>query len=169
MRVVSKQRNSKMCFICGMENPIGLKAQFYNMEDGSVVTPIKYLPEHQSFTNRVHGGISVATLDELSMRAYWVTNENGFGVTTSMSVKYRKPVPYNVEIIGRGIIESDTSRFLKAHAMILDKDGNVYTEAEVNYIKMPVEKIVKDIDFHDEMAYLIEDNIKEIDFNLLKK
>ena len=55
MKVVSKQRNSKMCIVCGMDNPIGLKAQFYNMEDGSVMTPFQYKKEHQSFPQRVHG------------------------------------------------------------------------------------------------------------------
>ena len=56
MKVVSKQRNSKMCIICGMDNPIGLKAQFYNMEDGSVMTVFKFKEEYQSFPQRVHGG-----------------------------------------------------------------------------------------------------------------
>jgi hypothetical protein len=29
MKVISKQRNSRMCAICGMDNKYGLKAQFY--------------------------------------------------------------------------------------------------------------------------------------------
>lgn len=33
MKVVSKQGNSKMCIICGLDNEYGLKAPFYNMED----------------------------------------------------------------------------------------------------------------------------------------
>ena len=49
MKVIGKQRNSKMCYICGMENPEGLKAQFYNMEDGSVMTKFAYKEVHQSF------------------------------------------------------------------------------------------------------------------------
>lgn len=36
-KVIGKQRNSRMRIVCGMDNPIGLKAQFYNMEDGSTV------------------------------------------------------------------------------------------------------------------------------------
>ena len=31
MKVISKQSNSKMCVICGMDNKFGLRAQFYNM------------------------------------------------------------------------------------------------------------------------------------------
>lgn len=61
-----------MCFICGMENPVGLKSQFYNMEDGSALTLFTYLPAHQSFPQRVHGGLIATMLDELTLRGYWV-------------------------------------------------------------------------------------------------
>lgn len=75
MKVISKQRNSKMCIICGMDNPIGLKAQFYNMEDESVMTIFKYKEEHQSFPQRVHGGLIATMLDELGLRALWAKNQ----------------------------------------------------------------------------------------------
>ena len=53
----------------------------------------------------------------------------------------------------------------KTHARLLDKDGNIYAEGIANYLKLPIEKIAKDYNLHDEMPYLIEDNIKEIDYN----
>ena len=56
-----------MCFICGMENPVGLKSQFYNMEDGSALTLFTYLPAHQSFPQRVHGGLIATMLDEATI------------------------------------------------------------------------------------------------------
>ena len=34
MKVLSRQSNSRKCIICGMENDRGLKAPFYNLEDG---------------------------------------------------------------------------------------------------------------------------------------
>ena len=145
MKVISKQKNSKYCFICGMENPIGLKAQFYNMEDNSVMTLFKYLPEHQSFPQRVHGGLIATMLDELAMRAYWTKDENIWGVTTSMETKFRKPVPYNIELIGKGEVISDTSKFFKTKTIITDRDNLIYAEAITNYIKLPVKKIATDI------------------------
>lgn len=162
MKVLSKQKNSRSCFICGMYNPIGLKAEFYNMEDDSVMTLFKYKFEHQSFPQRVHGGLIGTMLDELSMRAYWVKDETMFGVTTSMETKFRKPVAYEVELIGKGIIISDTSRFFKAQTQILDRDGNVYAEGVTNYIKMPVEKIAKDVNYHDEMGFFSDIYLSEI-------
>ena len=59
MKVISKQRNSKMCIICGMDNDYGLRAPFYNMEDGSVVSIFRYGEKHQSYPGRVHGGIAL--------------------------------------------------------------------------------------------------------------
>ena len=52
MKVISKQKNSKLCFICGMDNPVGLKAQFYSMEDGSVMNLFKYNDEFQSYPRK---------------------------------------------------------------------------------------------------------------------
>ncbi len=67
MKVVGKQSNSRMCIICGMDNPIGLHAQFYNMEDGSVMTPFSYTENHQSFPQRVHGGLAASMLVKMDV------------------------------------------------------------------------------------------------------
>lgn len=163
MKVLGKQRNSRMCFICGMENPVGLKSQFYNMEDGSALTLFTYLPAHQSFPQRVHGGLIATMLDELTLRGYWVLDETMLGVTTSMSVKFRKPVPYGVELVGRGIVARETSRYFVTRTAITDRDGRILAEAESNYIKLPAEKIADGASYHDEMRYLIEDGVTEID------
>ena len=101
MKVVSKQKNSSMCAICGVHNKYGLHAQFYNMEDGSVMSKFQYREEHQSYPGRVHGGLITAMLDEMGLRALWAKegNEEEMGVTMSLDTKYRKPVPYNTELI----------------------------------------------------------------------
>lgn len=165
MKVVSKQRNSKMCIICGMDNPIGLKAQFYNMEDGSVMTVFKFKEEYQSFPQRVHGGIIATMLDELGLRALWAKeSEDEFGVTLSMNIKYRKPVPYDEVLLGKGLVQKETSKFVTIETEIFNKKGELLANAEVKYIKLDIDKIVHEINPHEEMCYLIEDDIKEINF-----
>lgn len=145
-----------------MDNPIGLKSQFYNMEDGSVMTLFKYMPEHQSFPQRVHGGLITTMLDELAMRAYWVNDEEIFGVTTSMETKFRKPVPYQVELIGKGEVISNSNKFFKTKTIITDREGTLFSEAITNYIKLPVSKIAQDINYHDEMGYFSDEYLEEI-------
>lgn len=162
-KVIGKQRNSKMCFVCGMDNPIGLRAQFYNMEDGSVMTPFRYTENAQSFPQRVHGGLVATMLDELGLRALWAKySEEMLGVTMSMEVKLRKPVPYNVDLIGRGIVQRDSHQFASMKAEIFDGQGNLLAEAVLKYIKLNVEQIAQGVSFHEEMCYLIEDDVREL-------
>ena len=66
MKVLSKQRNSRMCVICGLDNPAGVRAPFYNMEDHSVMSKFKFSVNHQSYPGRVHGGMITAMLDEMA-------------------------------------------------------------------------------------------------------
>lgn len=156
-----------MCFICGMDNPIGLKAQFYNMEDGSVMTPFVFRKEHQSFPERVHGGLAATMIDELGLRAMWAKDqsEESFGVTMSLSVKYRKPVPYDEELFARGIVVKETPKFVTIVSEIYDRAGELLVNGEAVYIKLSPEQIVSDaVDTHDEMCYLIEDDVRELPF-----
>ena len=164
MKVVSKQRNSKMCAICGMDNKYGVHAQFYNMEDGSVMTKFKYKEEHQSYPGRVHGGLITAMLDEMGLRALWAKegNEKEMGVTISLDTKYRKPVPYNTELIGKGVLIKNNNKFFVVESEILDTEGNVLANGTIKYIKLDINKIKEGIEMHEEMCYLIEDDVKEI-------
>jgi len=148
-----------------MDNPAGFKAQFYNMEDGSVLTRFGYKEIHQSFPQRVHGGLIATMLDELACRAYWVEGNYELGVTTSIEVKYRKPVPYDIDLFGQAIVVMDKSRMFKTKAQIIDSNGLIYADALVTYLKLPQERIVKDINMHDELTYMVEDNITEFDFD----
>ncbi len=165
MKVIGKQHNSRMCFVCGMDNPIGLKAQFYNMEDGSVMTPFRYTENCQSFPGRVHGGLAATMLDELGLRALWTDGrEDSYGVTMTMEVKLRKPVPYQEDLIGRGIVERETSKFVTIKTEILDTGGVLLAEGIIKYLKLDTEKIARGVSPHEEMCYLVEDNLEEIVF-----
>lgn len=156
-----------MCMVCGMDNPIGFQAPFYNMEDGSVMTIFRYRTEHQSFPGRVHGGLTATMLDELGLRAIWAKNksEDSFGVTMSLEVKYRKPVPYETDLIGKGIVVKETGKFAVIQSEIFDKTGVLLADAKVTYIKLDVKKIAEDAEVHEEMCYLLEDNVTEISFS----
>ena len=67
----------------------------------------------QSYPGRVHGGLITAMLDEMGLRALWAKkqNEEDFGVTISLDTKYRKPVPYKQDLIGKGILVKENSKF----------------------------------------------------------
>lgn len=161
MKVIKKQTNSKLCFICGIDNPYGLVAPFYEMEDETVVSLFKYQDIHQSYPGRVHGGLISAMLDEIAGRAIWITEPNTWAVTTQLNVKYRKPVPYDTPLKAKGKITRNTRRIFEAHSEILDMDGNVLAEAEVVYFKQPINVIATE-GTEEDVNILIPDDIKEI-------
>lgn len=164
MKVVQKQRNSKMCVICGLDNSAGVRAPFYSMEDGSVLSRFSFRAEHQSYPGRVHGGLICAMLDELGLRALWAKEggEKTFGVTLTLQTKYRKPVPYAATLLGRGTVIKESGNFLTAFCYLADLGGTVLAEAEIKYIKLPVDRIEQGVDEHEEMCYLVEDGVTEI-------
>ena len=151
-----------MCIICGMQNPLGLKAPFYEMEDGTVMTIFKFKEEHQSYPLRTHGGLITAMLDELGLRSLWTIEQNTYGVTMEIRTKFRKPVPYNIELKGVGKVISNSARFLQSYACILDKENNILAEANIKYLKLPTSKIVTENFNDDEHNIFVEDNLKEI-------
>lgn len=166
MKVISKQHNSRMCIICGMDNPLGVQAQFYNMEDGSVMTPFRFRKEHQSYPGRVHGGMIAAMLDELGLRACWANagGEYIWGVTMALQVKYRRPVPYDTDLIGRGKVTFSSSKFVKIEAELFNSHGELLANANMKYVHLEISKITDDLDEHKEMCYYNADNMTEIAF-----
>ena len=161
MKVVKRQKNSKNCIICGLNNPFGVKAPFYEMEDGSIYTIFSFLPEPQSYPGRVHGGVITAMLDELAGRAYWIIEPDAYAVTTSLETKFRKPVPYNTELKGIGRITKDTSRAFEATATIMSMTGDILASATLKYMKLPTDKI-SDANVDEEMCYEINDGITDL-------
>ena len=98
-KVVKKQNGSKRCIVCGVDNELGLKASFYELENNELVAICNTKDWHQSYPGRVHGGMSAALLDETIGRAVSINDETVWGVTVSLELKYRKPVPTDLSLI----------------------------------------------------------------------
>jgi acyl-coenzyme A thioesterase PaaI-like protein len=70
--IMDKQPNSRMCFVCGMVNPIGLHLHFYTDDEGRCIVRFRPKPEHQGYPGQLHGGIISSLLDiptQISMRS----------------------------------------------------------------------------------------------------
>jgi hypothetical protein len=48
-KITKKQYNSKLCFVCGLRNGSGLKASFYETEQGELIAIFTPGVEHQSY------------------------------------------------------------------------------------------------------------------------
>jgi uncharacterized protein (TIGR00369 family) len=140
-KVTGSQNISRMCLVCGAENPLGLKGRFYELENGELAGVFAPRPEHQSYPQLLHGGISAAILDETIGRAITITHPGTWGVTAELTVRYRRPVPIGGEVRAIGRITRDTPRLFEGTGEILLDDGTVAVEAAGKYIKRPLEAI----------------------------
>ncbi len=137
-----KQPNSKMCFVCGMKNVAGLKAFFYELEDGSVMARFTPQEVHQSYPGRLHGGVAAAILDETIGRALMVKyGETVWGVTAELRLRFHRAVPLGEELRVIGRITRDTRRIFEGEGQLLLPDGTVAVSAYGKYIKLPLEQI----------------------------
>ena len=141
-KIVRKQYNSKLCFICGLKNNSGLQASFYEMENGVLVATFVPTLEHQGYPGRLHGGIASAILDETMGRAVIVgCEEEIWGVTVELNLTYKKVIPLGVELRVVARISEQNSRFFHGTGEILLPSGEVAVVGRGKYLKAPLEKI----------------------------
>ena len=142
LKVIKKQPNSKMCFVCGLDNKFGLKSRFYELEDGLLMAIFTPSNEHQGYPGRLHGGIAATILDETIGRAIMLTQSDSiWGVTVEFSMKLRKPVAIDTEIRVVARIVKEGKRSFTGTGEILLADGGVAVEGQGRYLKMDIDKI----------------------------
>jgi acyl-coenzyme A thioesterase PaaI-like protein len=134
----SPQPNSRMCFVCGIENPFGLHLRFYDSGPGEVTAEVTVSPRHQGYPGIVHGGVVAAMLDEGAGRSQMGSVENPrFMFTARLEVRYRKNVPVGkpLRLVGRAGLSK--SRTAEATSTIYDMDGNILAEADALMVNVP--------------------------------
>ena len=135
----SLQPNSKMCFICGLENPVGLKLRIYEVEPGVVETTFTAPQHFQGYPGVLHGGIIATIIDEVSGRSWMGSMENPrFMFTAKLEVKYRKNVPIGrpLRIVGKA--GSSRNRSAEAWAGIYDAaSGELLAEGNTVLVNVP--------------------------------
>jgi uncharacterized protein (TIGR00369 family) len=140
--VIGAQNVSRMCLVCGRENEAGLKASFYELEDGELLGVFTPKDEHQGYPGRLHGGLASTILDETMGRAISISEPEVWGVTVKLSVTYRKPVPLDSEVRALGRITKAGGRLFEGAGEIVLQDGTVAVEATGTYMKLPIDRIV---------------------------
>jgi len=162
-RIARKQYNSKLCFICGLKNSSGLKASFYETENGELIATFIPTEEHQSYPGRLHGGIASAILDETMGRAILVGNATEiWGLTIELNVIYKKPIPLGVELKVLARISEENSRFFHGTGEIVLPGGEVAVSARGKYLKAPLDKIADFDRTENEWAVVAGENDPEI-------
>ena len=138
-----KQFNSRMCFVCGVENPAGLHAHFYQIADDTCVGRFLPDPQHQGYPGRVHGGVVAAMLDETLGRTVW-GDASTWGVTAELTIRYKAPVPLGEMLTVVGRLTSNKRRLFTAEGELLLADGTVAVVARGKYVKLDLGDILED-------------------------
>lgn len=133
-----------MCFICGLENPVGLHLHIYEVEPG-VIESTYTAPEHfQGYPGVLHGGIVGALIDEMSARAQMGSDPHNarFMFTAKLEVKYRQNVPIGrlLKIVGKA--GKSKSKSAEAWAGIYDAETHeLFAEGNTLLINVPDDQL----------------------------
>jgi acyl-coenzyme A thioesterase PaaI-like protein len=128
-----------MCFVCGIENPIGLKLKFYTDDTDRCVAHFRPGPEHQGYPGHLHGGIISTLLDETMGRV--LTPQNVWAMTGRLEIRFLKPVPLNEDLTVVGELTRSRTRAYEAEGEIRLPDGTILVQGFGLYIRIPDEVV----------------------------
>jgi uncharacterized protein (TIGR00369 family) len=126
-------RDYPNCFICGKDNPIGLKIEF-EMKDGKATgeyTPIRHF---EGYKDVLHGGIISSLLDEVM--AYAVFSQGLVAVTTHMEVKFRKAAKIGEKLVLEGHIVKDRGKLILVEGNVTNQAGEIVAIGKAKFFKV---------------------------------
>lgn len=129
---MEKQPTSRMCFICGRQNPVGLKMDFYQDQDAEQIMADLVVPDaYQGYPGVVHGGIVAAILDEVAGRAILLyRSAEELMATLRLTIRYRRPTPTETPLTVVGYVERLSGAGARVAGEIRLPDGTVTAEGE---------------------------------------
>jgi acyl-coenzyme A thioesterase PaaI-like protein len=137
----TRQPSSRSCFVCGRENPVGLKVKWDQHPEAAELRGTVVIPEHfNGYPGVTHGGIVAALLDETAGRTILI--DGGFDdlmVTAKLEVVFRRPTPTGVALALVGRLRKRSGSRAEAEAELRLPDGTVAARATVLLSRPPAE------------------------------
>jgi uncharacterized protein (TIGR00369 family) len=112
--------------VTGGANPHALPL-LIEVRDGGVRAEVVFRPLHEGPPGAVHGGISAMILDHLLGQA--VAAAGSAGMTGTLTVRYRRPVPYGTPLVATAEYTRTEGRKTWAEGRISLLDGESLVEA----------------------------------------
>lgn len=120
--------DNRYCFVCGPDNPVGLKTNLEVDRDSQSARCTLAVPaEYQGWQGMVHGGIISALLDEVS--AYAGMTVAATVVTGELTTRFRKSVPVEQEITVSAQVIKQVRRVVMVEATLV-MQGEVLASSE---------------------------------------
>lgn len=128
----------RYCFVCGPDNPEGMKATFETTE-GKATGTFRPRAEHQGYTGVSHGGIVAALLDEAMV--YAAVSLGHWAATAELTVRYSKPAPTDETLTVSAEVTERQRRIVHCRAELRDSRGTVLATATAKLMQgRPVEQ-----------------------------
>jgi uncharacterized protein (TIGR00369 family) len=127
------QPANSACFICGEDNPAGLRARYNVQSDDALCARFIGQEHHQGYPGRMHGGIIAALLDETIGRAVLARDASATIAPRELRVRYRQPAPLGVELVATGRPAAADGDGRAGVAELRLADGAVAVEASARY------------------------------------
>ncbi len=120
--------DDNFCFVCGSNNPHGLKLAFtYDEKNNETISKAVFPRHFQGWKDVLHGGIISMVLDEILIKA---ARHKGFDcVTVELNVKFKKPAITNTEYMIKGRIKEIKKKIVFAEGSIMSADNKVVATA----------------------------------------
>ena len=118
-------RDASRCFVCGSDNPIGLKLRFAPQGKGvrAEFTPSEL---HAGYEGLVHGGILAAMIDDALANIWFMRGEEA--VTAKIEVRFRQKARPGERLVVTAEPTGARGGLMTARAVIARPDGGVIAE-----------------------------------------
>ena len=134
-----KQPSSRRCFVCGRENPVGLRLEFHeDSEARQVVAQFSVPAAYQGYPGSVHGGVVAAVLDEVAGRAVLLGGaDDNLMATLRLTVRYRRPTPTETPLTAVGWVQRVGGVGVRVAGELRLSDGTVTADCEAVLVEVP--------------------------------
>ncbi len=125
---------TKSCFVCGEENPRGLRLRS-RIEGNKVVLKYRTMQEDLGYKSIVHGGIAMALLDEVMTWAA-ILAARRLCVAAEVTTRLKQPLAVGTLLRVEGYITKQSPKLLLTEGKVLGLDGLLYHSAIGKYVPM---------------------------------
>jgi uncharacterized protein (TIGR00369 family) len=131
-----------MCFTCGDENPRGIGAKWFLIDDGTITTEMALSSHQQGPPDHAHGGALAALLDEAMGFSVWAAGYRVLAVNLNVDFKRMVPLDQVVSITAR--VTGKDGRKVFAEGEVRLGDGEVAVAGRGIYVE-PRQEVFPDL------------------------
>ena len=121
------------CFGCSPQHPIGFRLSF--VRDGEEVVT-RFMPKdcYQGPPGVMHGGLVSTLVDEIGAWAI-IALMGKFAFTTSLELRFKRPIRIGIEVVGRGRISAPGRRVVGTSVTLWQED-QIAVESTLRFVML---------------------------------